>query len=197
MDTVDAIYKPGTNENPLQGTGHSLSALWWPERGDLERRAYAHAQLINSAGQRKLTLSSSWTPIKALKNDKNKGEKTHMLVSGYLSEIDYFLLPLLSLCLCDSGLLAAPSIRHSSGFLHLLSPPPETLAPDQLPHWSLVCFLTSSRALFKHFLIRQTLPITQYKRARNNDNESYHYFPSLTTWHMYLFENFQSLITRI
>ena len=60
--------------------------------------------------------------------------------------------------------------------------------------WTTLAYsLTSSRSLFKHFLIRQTLPITQYKRARNSDNQAYRYFPPLTTWHTYLSKNFPSL----
>lgn len=67
------------------------------------------------------------------------------------------------------------------GFLHFAkSPPPETLVPNQLPHWPLVCFLTSSRSLVSNTLLYQAdPPITQYKRARTTTINPTVIFPLL------------------
>lgn len=53
------------------------------------------------------------------------------------------------------------------------------------PQTATVCSLTSVRSLFKYFLIREAIPISQYKRARNDSNRPYHFPPLLTTWDIY------------
>lgn len=96
-------------------------------------------------------------------------------------------------CFCYTDLLAAPSkMPLPQGFCTCYSLLPETVPSES----HTVCSLTSFRSLFKYFLIREAFPITQYKRARNDGNQLYNFFPP--TYHLgHIFVYCISLLTRM